>query len=189
DIIKRFAAGLEEIIVIEEKAPVIEQQVRDVLYDVTVRPRVVGKRDETGAAVLKPNGEFSSSEIGLAVGKRLLRFIDNEELRARLDRLAEQARSVEKIEIAAIRRPYFCSGCPHNTSTKVIDGSRALGGIGCHTLAVWMDRSTDTYSQMGGEGVQWIGQAPFTEENHVFANLGDGTYFHSGYMEIGRAHV
>jgi indolepyruvate ferredoxin oxidoreductase len=184
EIIKRFAAGLEDIIVIEEKAPVIEQQVRDILYDVAEHPRVAGKRDETGAPFLKPNGEFSSSEIGLAVGKRLLRFNDSEELRARLERLAEQGRVVEKIEIAAIRRPYFCSGCPHNTSTKVIDGSRALGGIGCHTLAVWMDRSTDTYSQMGGEGAAWIGQAPFSEEKHVFANVGDGTYFHSGYMAI-----
>ncbi len=180
-IVKRFAAGLEEIVVIEEKAPLLEQQVRDILYDAAERPRVLGKRDETGAAFLKPNGEFSSSEIALALGGRLA---PSEQLQARLDFLREQTRALDRVEIAAVRRPYFCSGCPHNTSTKVIDGSRALGGIGCHTLAVWMDRSTDTYSQMGGEGAAWIGQSPFTEENHVFANVGDGTYFHSGYMAI-----
>src|SRR5208282_5680802 len=105
-------------------------------------------------------------------------------LRGRIDYLSERGRNIERLEISAQRRPYFCSGCPHNTSTKVIDGSRALGGIGCHTLAVWMDRSTDTFSQMGGEGATWVGQAPFTEEKHVFANLGDGTYFHSGYLAI-----
>jgi indolepyruvate ferredoxin oxidoreductase len=184
EVIRRFSAGLEEIVVVEEKAPVIEQQVRDILYDAAERPRVVGKRDETGAPFLKPNGEFSSSEIGLALGKRILRFADSEQLRTRLDAMVQETRVLERVEVAAVRRPYFCSGCPHNTSTKVIDGSRALGGIGCHTLAVWMDRSTDTYSQMGGEGAAWIGQAPFSEEKHVFANVGDGTYFHSGYMAI-----
>jgi indolepyruvate ferredoxin oxidoreductase len=80
--------------------------------------------------------------------------------------------------------PYFCSGCPHNTSTKVPEGSRALAGIGCHYMALWMDRNTQSFSQMGGEGMTWVGQAPFTTENHVFANLGDGTYFHSGLLAI-----
>jgi indolepyruvate ferredoxin oxidoreductase len=183
-IVRRFAAGLEEIVIVEEKAPLIEQQVRDALYDGVERPRVLGKRDETGAPFLKPNGEFSSAEIALALGGRIARFAPTEQLHARIEFLREQTRALERVEVAAIRRPYFCSGCPHNTSTKVIDGSRALGGIGCHTLAVWMDRSTDTYSQMGGEGAAWIGQAPFTEEKHVFANVGDGTYFHSGYMAI-----
>ena len=183
-IIRRFAVGLEEIIVIEEKSPLIEQQVRDILYDSAERPRVLGKRDETGAPFLKPNGEFSSAEIALALGGRLARFASTEQLQSRIEFLREQTRALDRVEVAAVRRPYFCSGCPHNTSTKVIDGSRALGGIGCHTLAVWMDRSTDTYSQMGGEGAAWIGQSPFTEEKHVFANVGDGTYFHSGYMAI-----
>ncbi|MCW3477122.1 indolepyruvate ferredoxin oxidoreductase family protein [Limobrevibacterium gyesilva] len=183
-IIRHFAAGLDEIIVVEEKAPLIEQQVRDILYDCAVRPRVLGKRDETGAAFLKLAGEFSSAEIALALGGRLAGFMDGEGLRARMAFLREQMQASEHVEVAATRRPYFCSGCPHNTSTKVIDGSRALGGIGCHTLALWMDRSTDTFSQMGGEGMAWVGQAPFTEEKHVFANLGDGTYFHSGYMAI-----
>ena len=183
-IIKRFAEGLSEIIVVEEKAPIIEQQVRDILYDSTVRPRVLGKRDERGVPFLKANGEFSSAELALALAGRIAPFVESEEMQARARFLREQARSLEQMQPAAARRPYFCSGCPHNTSTKVIDGSRALAGIGCHTLALWMDRSTDTLSQMGGEGMQWIGQAPFTEEKHVFTNLGDGTYFHSGYMAI-----
>ena len=181
EIIRTFARGLEEIIVIEEKSPILEQQIRDILYDARDRPRVLGKRDETGASYLKANGEFSSTELALALAPRLDRVLDSEDLRARLARLQQLAPAPEP---AALRRPYFCSGCPHNTSTKVIDGSRALGGIGCHTLALYMDRSTDTFSQMGGEGIAWVGQAPFTEEKHVFANLGDGTYFHSGYMAI-----
>ena len=183
-IIREFAEGLDEIIVVEEKAPIIEQQVRDILYDSINRPTVVGKRDGAGAMVLKSAGEFSSAEIALAVGARMLRHSGSDALRSRLDALGERGRNIAQLEVAAARRPYYCSGCPHNTSTKVIDGSRALGGIGCHTLALWMDRSTDTFSQMGGEGMAWIGQAPFVEEKHVFANLGDGTYFHSGYMAI-----
>ena len=183
-VIRAFAEGLREIVVVEEKAPIIEQQVRDILYDAAVRPRVVGKRDERGAPFLKANGEFSSAELALALSGRIAAFIDSEEMQARAKFLREQARALEQVHVGAARRPFFCSGCPHNTSTKVIDGSRALAGIGCHTLALWMDRSTDTLSQMGGEGMQWIGQAPFTEEKHVFTNLGDGTYFHSGYMAI-----
>jgi indolepyruvate ferredoxin oxidoreductase len=183
-VVRRFAAGLDEIIVVEEKAPIIEQQVRDILYDSANRPRVLGKRDETGALFLKANGEFSSAEIALAVGARFGRFAPSEELQARMGFLRDAADRVARNEVAAARKPFFCSGCPHNTSTKVLDGSRAMGGIGCHTLALWMDRSTETVSQMGGEGAAWIGQSAFTEENHVFANLGDGTYFHSGTMAI-----
>ena len=182
--IRAFAEGLDEIIVIEEKAPIIEQQVRDVLYDSAQRPAVYGKRDPAGQVFLRDYGEFTSSELALMLGERLGRVVTSEDMQARMRFLREQTAKVAKAEILAARRPYFCSGCPHNTSTKVIDGSRALGGIGCHTLAMWMDRSTDTFSQMGGEGIAWLGQAPFTEENHVFANLGDGTYFHSGYMAI-----
>jgi indolepyruvate ferredoxin oxidoreductase len=182
--IRDFARGLEEIVVVEEKAPLIEQQVRDILYDLADRPRVLGKRGEGGAAMLKDYGEFSSAEIALALGDRIGRLADSETLRNRLDYLRQSGTALARAEPIAVRRPYFCSGCPHNTSTKVIDGSRAMGGIGCHTLAVWMDRSTDTYSQMGGEGAAWIGQAPFSEEKHVFANMGDGTYFHSGTMAI-----
>ena len=182
--IHAFAQGLDEIIIIEEKAPIIEQQVRDTLYDSANRPPIYGKRDPAGQVFLRDYGEFTSSELAIMLGGRLARIVDNDDIRGRIGFLKDQAVKIARGEILAARRPYFCSGCPHNTSTKVIDGSRALGGIGCHTLAMWMDRSTDTFSQMGGEGIAWIGQAPFTEETHVFANLGDGTYFHSGYMAI-----
>jgi indolepyruvate ferredoxin oxidoreductase len=184
DIIRRFAAGLEEIIVVEEKAPLVEQQIRDILYPLAQRPRVLGKTDEAGATLLKRGGDFSSADIALALASRITRFADSEALRNRVAYLREQTARLTRTDVPAMRKPFFCSGCPHNTSTRVIDGSRALGGIGCHTLAVWMDRSTDTFSQMGGEGMAWLGQAPFTEEKHVFANLGDGTYFHSGLMAI-----
>ena len=117
------------------------------------------------------------------------------------DRAAHRAASIPRTRIASARRlhqrqgsgarrsttialartPYFCSGCPHNTSTKVPEGSRAVAGIGCHFMAIWMDRNTSTFTHMGGEGAPWIGQAPFTETKHIFANLGDGTYFHSGH--------
>jgi indolepyruvate ferredoxin oxidoreductase len=183
-IVMRFAEGLEEIVVVEEKAPILEQQVRDILYDSANRPAVYGKRAPDSTSFLKSNGEFSASEIALALAPRIARIAPSEELHARTSTLRQHAEAQARTEVLAIRRPYFCSGCPHNTSTKVIDGSRALAGIGCHTLALWMDRSTETFSQMGGEGAQWFGQAPFTEEKHVFANLGDGTYYHSGYMAI-----
>ncbi len=186
--VRKFARGLEEIIVVEEKHPLIEQQVRDILYDAPDRPRVLGKRGAEGQPFLKAHGEFTSAEIALAIGTRIARFADSEKLQSHTARLRDNLDAIAKAEVAAARKPYFCSGCPHNSSTKVIDGSRALGGIGCHTLAVWMDRNTDSFSQMGGEGVAWSGQAPFTEENHVFANMGDGTYFHSGYMAV-RASV
>ncbi|MBV9538737.1 MAG: indolepyruvate ferredoxin oxidoreductase family protein, partial [Acidisphaera sp.] len=182
--VRNFADGLDDILVVEEKAALIETQFRDILYESARRPRILGKRDEAGRALLKPNGELSAAEIALVLARRLDGTISNEPMRARRAFLETQVRTTERTEPAAIRRPYYCSGCPHNTSTKVIDGSRALAGIGCHFMATFMDRHTDTYTQMGGEGVPWIGQAPFTEETHVFANLGDGTYFHSGLLAI-----
>ncbi len=179
--VRRFAAGLREIIVVEDKSAFVERQVRDILYDVPDRPRVLGRHDETGAPLLHTGGELSADEIARALASRLPQ---TEALRARRAFLEARAEELAHTEIAAVRKPYFCSGCPHNTSTKVIDGSRAMAGIGCHYMARWMDRSTEFYSHMGGEGAAWIGQAPFTEENHVFANLGDGTYYHSGIMAI-----
>jgi indolepyruvate ferredoxin oxidoreductase len=184
DIVREFAIGLDEIVVVEEKAPLVEQQLRDILYTQTLRPRVLGKTDDAGAPLLRRHADLSSADIALALARRISRFANSEGLRDRVTWLAEQTARLDRGEILASRKPFFCSGCPHNTSTRVIEGSRALGGIGCHTLAVWMDRSTDTFSQMGGEGVAWLGQAPFTDEPHVFANMGDGTYYHSGLMAI-----
>ena len=182
-IIREFARGLDEIVVVEEKQPIIENQVKQILFDLAERPRVFGKHDDTGAVLLKPTAELSADEIALALAKRVARFHDTESMRARLaflERHAAEAPAPTGVQ----RTPYFCSGCPHNTSTKVPDGSRALAGIGCHFMAIWMDRNTYTFSQMGGEGAAWIGQAPFTEEKHVFANIGDGTYYHSGILSI-----
>jgi indolepyruvate ferredoxin oxidoreductase len=180
-VVRRFATGLREIVVIEDKSDFVERQVRDILYDLPYRPRVLGRRDANGEVLLHVGGELSADEIALALARRLPQ---TEALQARRAMLEAQAERLARTEVAAQRKPYYCSGCPHNTSTKVIDGSRALAGIGCHYMARWMDRNTDFVSQMGGEGVAWIGQAPFTEEKHVFANLGDGTYFHSGVMAV-----
>ena len=184
--IREFAEGLDEIVVIEEKRAVIENQLKEQLYNwrADVRPRVVGKFDEAGAMLSPSEGELSPSLIARVIAARLKPFITStgiEERMAQLDRKeAEAARATAPVQ----RMPYFCSGCPHNTSTRVPDGSRAMAGIGCHFMALSMDRSTETFSQMGGEGVAWLGQSAFTDEGHIFANLGDGTYYHSGLMAL-----
>ncbi|MBI1209791.1 MAG: indolepyruvate ferredoxin oxidoreductase family protein [Azospirillum sp.] len=182
---RHFAEGLEEILVVEEKRAVIENQLKEQLYNwhAEVRPRVIGKFDETGAWILPSTGELSPAQIAVVIGRRLLRFQEDARIAERVAFL--EARETEKAHpLRVARRPSYCPGCPHNTSTVVPEGSRALGGIGCHYMATWMDRRTETFSQMGGEGAAWIGQAAFTETPHVFANLGDGTYFHSGSLAI-----
>jgi indolepyruvate ferredoxin oxidoreductase len=183
--IREFAAGLDEILIVEEKQPVIENQVKEILYGTANAPRITGKHDPEGAWLLRASAELSADDIARALARRLAAMgRETETMRARLAALDAKEAALRRLDPNAVRKPYFCSGCPHNTSTKVIDGSRALAGIGCHFMAMWMDRHTDTYSQMGGEGAQWIGQAPFTEEKHVFVNIGDGTYFHSGSLAI-----
>ena len=190
DGIRKFAEGLDEILVVEEKRAVIENQLKEQLYnwDAAKRPRVVGKFDEKREWILPSNGELTPARIARVIARRLDAFEVDEAHRTmisdRLDFLARKERSLAEPKTDFARTPYFCSGCPHNTSTLVPEGSRALAGIGCHYMAQWMDRSTDTFTQMGGEGVPWIGQAPFTSEKHVFANLGDGTYNHSGILAI-----
>ncbi len=182
--IRRFAAGLEEILVVEEKRPVVERQLKDILYDMNARPRIVGKQDERGAPLLAATGELDPMQVARAVAARIERFHTSPRLADRIAYLDARERQLKAAKAPLERIPYFCSGCPHNTSTKVPDGSRATAGIGCHYMAIWMDRDTATYTQMGGEGVPWIGQAPFTETPHIFANLGDGTYYHSGILAI-----
>ena len=185
---RHFAEGLEEILVVEEKRAVIENQLKEQLYNwhPDVRPRVVGKFDEHNEWILPSAGELSPAQIAVVIGRRLGRFIDNENLKQRVAFLDAQER--QKAHKARVeRKPTYCSGCPHNTSTHVPEGSRALGGIGCHYMATWLDRRTETFTQMGGEGVPWVGQAPFTNEKHIFANLGDGTYHHSGILAIRQA--
>ena len=187
DGIRRFAGGLDEILVVEEKRGFIENQIKELLYNLpaSARPRVIGKCDEEGRPLLRASGELDPGGVAQTLAARLQRFGTDERIEARVALLRARWAESEAAEPAAMERvPYFCSGCPHNSSTKVPEGSRALAGIGCHYMAQWMDRETATFTHMGGEGASWIGQAPFTETPHVFQNIGDGTYFHSGILAI-----
>ena len=182
-----FAEGLEEILVVEEKRSVIEDQLTGQLYNYPVgsRPRVVGEFDEDGRDLLPNLGELTPAIVALAVAARMRRFYSSETMEQRVRWIEEKEASLARSAGGSDRVPHFCSGCPHNSSTRLPEGSHALGGIGCHYMATWMpDRPTQTFTQMGGEGATWIGQAPFTETPHVFQNLGDGTYFHSGVLAI-----
>jgi indolepyruvate ferredoxin oxidoreductase len=196
-----FARGLQEILVVEEKRQILEYAIKEELYNWPdgQRPRVFGKFDEKDGAggewsvpmgnwLLPAHYELSPALIAKAIATRLEKFELPSDVRARIEaRIAviqAKEKALAKPRVTAERKPWFCSGCPHNTSTNVPEGSRAMAGIGCHYMSLWMDRETSTFSQMGGEGVPWTGQAPFTNEKHIFANLGDGTYFHSGLLAI-----
>jgi len=204
---REFATGLREILVVEEKRQIIEYQLKEELYNWRddVRPNILGKFDEaegdvsggewsipnpTERTLLRANADLTPSIIARAIAKRLKKLGVDADTQSRMDaHLAvitakEAALQTLTLGTAAERQPWFCSGCPHNTSTKVPEGSRAMAGIGCHFMSIWMDRSTFGFTQMGGEGVPWTGQQPFSNENHVFANLGDGTYFHSGSLAV-----
>jgi indolepyruvate ferredoxin oxidoreductase len=186
---KRFAEGLQDVLVVEEKRGFVEDQLMRILYNVDAwkRPTVVGKRDEVGAALLPSEGELNPTVVAAALVARLRRLgHQSPVLEQRLARLEAFDRPAPgHAPIALQRTPFFCSGCPHNTSTKIPDGSRAMAGIGCHGMALYVPaRRTATITQMGGEGANWIGQAPFTSEQHVFQNLGDGTYTHSGLLAL-----
>ena len=184
--VQGFAEGLAEILVVEEKRSLIETQLKEQLYNWAAdrRPRIIGKHDEAGEWILPSNGELSPSQIARVIGRRLAELGGADFVAERLARIENRERQLGGNVVPFQRTPYFCSGCPHNTSTRVPEGSRALAGIGCHYLSQFMDRETATFTQMGGEGVPWIGQAPFTETRHVFANIGDGTYTHSGVLAI-----
>ncbi len=204
---REFAKGLKEILVVEEKRQLIEYQLKEELYNWpdSQRPRIVGKFDEIEGndsggewsvpnpmahRLLRANADLTPTLIAKALAKRLLKLDLPSDVLARMNAqlsiidAKERAQNSLVLNPAADRMPWFCSGCPHNTSTKVPEGSRAMAGIGCHFMSVWMDRSTVGFTQMGGEGTPWIGQQHFSHENHVFANIGDGTYFHSGILAI-----
>ncbi len=198
---RAFAMGLEQILVVEEKRQVLEYALKEHLYNwrEDVRPRVFGKFDERddqggewampkGRWLLPAPGELSPSIIARALAARLEQVDLPEHVRAgiaaRIAVIDAHENPLTAATAVAERKPWFCSGCPHNTSTRVPEGSRAVAGIGCHYMAMWMDRSTETFSQMGGEGVAWLGQMHFTNDKHLFVNLGDGTYFHSGQLAI-----
>ena len=207
-ITRDFAEGLQEILVVEEKRQVIEYQLKEELYNwrADVRPNVLGKFDEVPGDnsggewsmpnpsqnwLLRPKADLTPALIAKAIAKRLKKLGVPEQVVQRMDaRLAiiearERALAETQMDPSGDRTPWFCSGCPHNTSTRVPEGSRAVAGIGCHYMVNWMpDRRTSTFTQMGGEGVTWVGQQPFTHEEHIFSNLGDGTYFHSGLLAI-----
>ena len=185
--VRDFANGLEEVFVVEEKVTLTELQVRNALYPLpdARRPRVIGQKDEAGRVLLPGFPEISPEDVARALAERIGHFHTSSRIDERIafiEAKAAQARARKALDIA--RTPYFCSGCPHNTSTRVPEGSRALGGVGCHFMATYMDRGNVTHTHMGGEGVNWMGQAPFVETGHVFQNLGDGTYFHSGLLAI-----
>ncbi|MES2934120.1 MAG: indolepyruvate ferredoxin oxidoreductase family protein, partial [Pseudomonadota bacterium] len=202
---RAFAKGLEEILVVEEKRQMLEYQLKEELYNLKddERPRVVGKFDDTGEWsnahrsghgewLLPATYELNPAQIARAIATRISRYFAGHPIEQRVKERIAYLEAKEAVmqsigsapDPARDRVPHFCSGCPHNTSTKVPEGSRALAGIGCHYMALWMDRETATFTHMGAEGASWIGHAPFTSEQHVFANLGDGTYYHSGILAI-----
>ena len=193
DGVRRFATGLEEILVVEEKRPLIEYQLKEQLYSwrADVRPRVVGKFDESGEWpaphgqwLVPPTGELTPTIVARAIASRLRRFHSSPQMAAHLALLDAKDQAAARPNATMARSPYFCSGCPHNLSTRVPEGSFALAGVGCHLMAVGMQRSTLTICQMGGEGAAWLGIAGHSGTQHIFANLGDGTYFHSGILAI-----
>ena len=163
---RAFAAGLDEILVVEEKRGLLEAQLKETLYALPDgrRPRIVGKCDEHGQPLLPATGDLSPASIARAIVSRLPEADRSARVRERLVELDRGDEALARAEGMPARTPFYCSGCPHNLSTKLPDGSRGLAGIGCHFMVQWMDRNSDVFSQMGGEGVQWIGQAPFRDE-------------------------
>jgi indolepyruvate ferredoxin oxidoreductase len=193
-----FALGLTEILVVEEKRPILEDQIRALLYHWPDgrRPRVLGKRAEDGSAgpwLFAPHGELRAEPIALAIAQRIAAYAPNEALARRVAWLEAREAALAKPSLSpqltgylsdAGRVPYFCSGCPHNTSTRVPEGSAAIAGVGCHFMATYIFPGTKIFSPMGSEGAAWVGHAPFTKTKHIFANMGDGTYYHSGLLAV-----
>ncbi|MDH3579586.1 MAG: indolepyruvate ferredoxin oxidoreductase family protein, partial [Hyphomicrobiales bacterium] len=182
--IARFAKGLDLIIVVEEKRSLIETQLKEQLYGKAGVPVIIGKGDEKDNILFPAHGALEPVQVAVALAERLVARTGDKKIRARLEKLANAQTRARNAPHLASRIAYFCAGCPHNSSTIVPDGARAYAGIGCHYMVQWMDRSTDGFTQMGGEGANWIGEAPFSSRRHVYQNLGDGTYVHSGALAI-----
>ncbi len=182
--ILEFAEGLDLIIVVEEKRALIEPQIKEMLYDASQRPQVIGKLDETGEALFRTAGALDPNHIAATIGRRILNFRGDADLKNHLHEMESRLDTSLLPQESMVRLPYFCSGCPHNTSTVVPEGSIAMAGIGCHYMVQWMDRNTLGFTHMGAEGANWVGQSPFSTRKHIFQNIGDGTYFHSGIMAI-----
>ena len=180
-----FARGLSHILVIEERGAVVESQIKDLLFNLPDRPTVIGKKGFDGEALVPSAGQLRPSLLARPLAAWLTRAAG---LPAAGDLATFDCQAPLSNEADGMRRrPYFCSGCPHSTSTKVPEGSQALSGVGCHYMAAWMDRDTGGLTQMGGEGVDWIGLSRYTKMPHVFQNMGEGTYYHSGYLAIRQA--
>ena len=184
-----FAAGLDELLVVEEGRPMLEGQIKDLLFNLPGerRPRVLGKRDADGRVLFSDHGELSPRLVARVLAARIARLAPQAGMDSRIALLDGQRERAGAYQAKFQRTPYFCSGCPHNTGTRIPDGSVALAGIGCHFLAQRMERNTKTWTHMGAEGVSWVGMAPFTDLKHVFVNIGDGTYYHSGLLAIRQA--
>ncbi|WMS42619.1 indolepyruvate ferredoxin oxidoreductase family protein [Acuticoccus sp. MNP-M23] len=181
--VRAFAEGLETIIVVEEKRGLIEPQMKDILYGTANAPTIIGKLAEDGTTLFPAPGALEAHHVAAEIGRRL---VDRGAERvagplAEVNALTARLGATQSI---AVRKPYFCAGCPHSSSTVVPEGARAAAGIGCHFMVLWMDRQTEGFTQMGGEGAQWIGEAPFSTRKHLFQNLGDGTYNHSGSLAL-----
>ncbi len=182
-----FANGLEEIVVVDDKRDQTEHAFRKVCYALPEheRPFIVGRHDENGAPLIANYGELSADGLAKIVAQRLRRIHSDDKMERRLRLIEEAENAVRNATPATIgRMPYFCPGCPHNSSTKTPEGSRTFGGVGCHWMATWMDRDVHLVTHMGAEGAQWIGQAPFVMTEHWFQNIGEGTYFHSGSLAV-----
>ncbi len=184
--IRAFARGLETLMVVEHKRPLLESQARAALYDLPAhaQPKIIGKVDEQGHPLLSQLSSLSVAEVALAIADRLPPGPHMDRVHDFISRVSASGMAAVTLGAEQVRKPFFCSGCPHNTSTRLPEGSRALAGIGCHYMASFSDPQTDLTSHMGGEGLSWAGASPFTTEDHVFANLGDGTYNHSGSLAI-----
>ncbi len=182
--LRQAVAGLERVLVVEEKRGLIEGQAKELLYHLPERPVIEGKEDQAGAPLLPSHGNLSANQIAIAIAERLLRLGEDAALRERLEALQRAERSAAGFTPAMLRLPYFCPGCPHSSSTHVPEGSKALAGIGCHFMVQWMDRDTRRFTQMGGEGASWLGEAPFGTRPHIFQNVGDGTFYHSGSLAV-----
>ena len=176
--------GLDQVMVVEEKRGLIESQAKELLYGGEHCPIIVGKRDQFGATLFPSNGALDANQIAIAIAKMLLARIDDADLRERLVAIEAVELATLNFSAGMVRLPWFCPGCPHNSSTKVGSDDRVIGGIGCHTMVMWMDRNMEGFTQMGGEGASWVGEAPFSTRDHVFQNVGDGTFFHSGSMAV-----
>ena len=185
--LRAFAEGLEMIVVVEEKRPLIEVQLKESLYGTDHQPVIVGKRDERGEWLFPIKASLDTNQIAVGIGERLARLSPDDDLARRVSHLRQQQERLSQTRTVAERMPYFCAGCPHSSSTHVPEGSRAYAGIGCHYMVQWMDRETEGFTQMGGEGANWVGERHFVNRDHVFQNLGDGTFNHSGALALRHA--